>query len=70
MKNRKKMKVKFFENVAIDVEGDTVYLANNNDSGYKYKFKNKDELKQIVAVYITDLINYDYDYEECQDTDN
>lgn len=50
--------LKFFENVEIDVEGDTVYLANENSSGCKYKFKNKDELKQIVADYLADLIDY------------
>lgn len=58
--------LKFFENVAIDVRDDTVYLANDSGSGCKYKFKNKDELKQIVADFITDLIDYDYeDHEEC-----
>lgn len=51
--------VKFFENVTIDVEDDTVYLANDSSSGCKYKFKNKDELKQIVADYIAGLIDYD-----------
>ena len=50
--------LKFFENVEIDVRGDTVYLANEGSSGGKYKFKNKDELKQIVADYIADLIDY------------
>ena len=53
--------LKFFENVAIDVRDDTVYLANDSGSGCKYKFKNKDELKQIVADFITDLIDYDYE---------
>ena len=50
--------LKFFENVEIDVRGDTVYLANDGGSGCKYKFKNKDELKQIVADYVADLIDY------------
>lgn len=50
--------LKFFENVEIDVRGDTVYLANENSSGCKYKFKNKDELKQIVADYLANLIDY------------
>ena len=50
--------LKFFGNVEIDVRGDTVYLANEGSSGCKYKFKNKDELKQIVADYIADLIDY------------
>lgn len=63
--------LKFFENVAIDVEGDTVYLANDNSSGCKYKFKSWDELKQIVADYITDLIDYDCEgYEEYQEERN
>ena len=58
--------LKFFENVAIDVRDDTVYLANDSGSVCKYKFKNKDELKQIVADFIADLIDYDYeDHEEC-----
>ena len=58
--------LKFFENVAIDVRGDTVYLANDSGSGCKYKFKDKDELKQIVADFIIDLIDYDCEeYEEC-----
>ena len=57
--------LKFFENVAIDVRDDTVYLANDSGSCCKYKFKNKDELKQIVADFIADLIDYDYeDHEE------
>ena len=51
--------LKFFENVEIDVRGDTVYLATENSSGCKYKFKDKAELKQIVADYIADLIDYD-----------
>ena len=50
--------LKFFENVEIDVRGDTVYLANDGSSGCKYKFKNKDELKQIVADYVAGLIDY------------
>ena len=51
--------LKFFENVEIDVRGDTVYLANDSSSGCKYKFKDKDELKRIVADYVADLIDYD-----------
>ena len=50
--------LKFFENVEIDVRGDTVYLANEGSSGSKYKFKDKAELKQIVADYVADLIDY------------
>ena len=50
--------LKFFENIEIDVRGDTVYLANEGSSGCKYKFKDKDELKQIVADYAADLIDY------------
>ena len=50
--------LKFFENVEIDVSGDTVYLATENSSGCKYKFKDKAELKQIVADYLADLIDY------------
>ena len=50
--------LKFFENVEIAVRGDTEYLANDGSSGCKYKFKNKDELKQIVADYVADLIDY------------
>lgn len=50
--------LKFFENVEIEVRGDTVYLETENSSGCKYKFKNKDELKQIVADYLANLIDY------------
>ena len=50
--------LKFFENVEIDVSDDTVYLAHDGSSGSKYKFKNKDELKQIIADYVADLIDY------------
>lgn len=50
--------LKFFENIEIDVRGDTVYLATESSSGCKYKFKDKDELKQIVADYVADLIDY------------
>ena len=50
--------LKFFENIEIDVRGDTVYLAPESSSGRKYKFKDKDELKQIVADYVTGLIDY------------
>ena len=53
--------LKFFENVEIDVSGDPVSLANEGSSGCKYKFNNKDELKQIVADYLADLIDYDYE---------
>ena len=53
--------LKFFENIEIDVRGDTVYLANDGSSGSTYKFKNKDELKQIVADYVADLIDYNYE---------
>lgn len=57
--------LKFIENVTIDVRGDTVYIANDSGSGCKYKFKSKDELKQIVADYLADLIVYDCEeYEE------
>ena len=58
--------LKFFENIEIDVRGDTVYIANESGSGCKCMFKNKDELKQIVADFIIDLIDYDCEeYEEC-----
>ena len=50
--------LKFFENVEIDVRGDTVYLVTESSSGCKYKFKSKAELKQIVADYVADLIDY------------
>ena len=50
--------LKFFENIEIDVRGDTVYLATESSSGRKYKFKDKAEFKQIVADYIADLIDY------------
>ena len=50
--------LKFFENIEIDVRGDTVYLATESSSGCKYKFKDKTELKQIVADYVADLIDY------------
>ena len=50
--------LKFFENIEIDVRGDTVYLATENSSGCKHKFKDKAELKQIVADYVADLIDY------------
>ena len=50
--------LKFFENVEIDVKGDTVYLAHDGSSGCKYKFKDKAEFKQIVADYVVDLIDY------------
>ena len=53
--------LKFFENVEIGVRGDTVYLAHDGSSGSKYKFNNKDELKQIVADYLADLIDYNYE---------
>ena len=51
--------LKFFENIEIDVSGDAVYLATENSSGCKYKFKDKAELKKIVADYVADLIDYD-----------
>ena len=51
----------FLENIAIEVSGKTVYLAHDGSSGCKYEFKSKDELKQIVADYVADIIDYNYE---------
>ena len=51
----------FLENVVIEVGGKTVYLAHDGSSGSKYEFKSKDELKQIVADYVADIIDYYYE---------
>ena len=51
----------FFENIEIEVKGNTVYLAHDGSSGCKYEFKSKDELKQIIADYVADVIDYDYE---------
>ena len=51
----------FLENVVIEVSGKTVYLAHDGSSGSKYEFNSKDELKQIVADYVADIIDYYYE---------
>ena len=51
----------FLENVVIEVSGKTVYLAHDGSSGCKYEFNSKDELKQIVADYVADIIDYYYE---------
>jgi hypothetical protein len=51
----------FFENIEIEVKGHTVYLAHDGSSGCEYEFKSKDELKQIIADYVADVIDYDYE---------
>ena len=51
----------FLENVVIEVSDNTVYLAHDGSSGSKYEFNNKDELKQIVADYVADIIDYYYE---------
>jgi hypothetical protein len=51
----------FFENIEIEVKGNTVYLAHDGSSGCEYEFKSKDELKQIIADYVADVIDYDYE---------
>jgi hypothetical protein len=50
-----------YENIEIQVEGKTVWLATEGSSGCKYEFKSKDELKQIVADYVADIIDYEYE---------
>ena len=51
----------FFENIEIEVKGHKVYLAHDGSSGCEYEFKSKDELKQIIADYVADVIDYDYE---------
>lgn len=51
----------FLENVVIEVSDKTVYLAHDGSSGCKYEFNSKDELKQIVADYVADIIDYNYE---------
>lgn len=51
----------FLENVVIEVSDKMVYLAHDGSSGCKYEFKSKDELKQIVADYVADIIDYYYE---------
>ena len=51
----------FLENVVIEVSDKTVYLAHDGSSGSKYEFNSKDELKQIVADYVADIIDYYYE---------
>ena len=51
----------FFENIEIEVKGHTVYLAHDGSSGCEYGFSSKDELKQIIADYVADVIDYDYE---------
>lgn len=51
----------FLENVVIEVSDKMVYLAHDGSSGCKYEFNNKDELKQIVADYVADIIDYYYE---------
>lgn len=47
------------ENVEISVEGKTLYIGTECSSGCKYKFKNKEELKQLIHDYIDNLIDYE-----------
>lgn len=51
----------FLENVVIEVSDKMVYLAHDGSSGCKYEFNSKDELKQIVADYVADIIDYYYE---------
>ena len=51
----------FIENVVIEVSDKMVYLAHDGSSGSKYEFKSKDDLKQIVADYVADIIDYYYE---------
>ena len=51
----------FFENIEIEVKGNKVYLAHDGSSGCEYTFENKGELKQIIADYVADVIDYDYE---------
>ena len=46
----------------IEENGKTyVFLANDGSSGCKYEFKSKDELKQIIADYVADVVDYEYE---------
>ena len=51
----------FIENVVIEVSDKMVYLGHDGSSGSKYEFNSKDELKQIVADYVADIIDYYYE---------
>lgn len=54
-----------FENIEIEVieeDGEkVVYLAHDGSSGCRYPFKTKDELKQIIADYVADVVDYEYE---------
>ena len=48
-----------YENIEIQVKGNTVWLATECSSGCKYNFKTKEELKQIIADYVADIVDYE-----------
>lgn len=52
-------------NIEIEIyveDGKTyVYLSHDGSSGCKYKAKDKDDIKKIIADYAADAVDYDLD---------
>jgi hypothetical protein len=47
-----------FTDVEIEILDNIVYIANDGSSGCKYKFNSKEELKEYINNYMSDLVDY------------
>ena len=47
-----------FTDVEIEILDNMIYIANDGSSGCKYKFNSKEELKEIINNYMSDLVDY------------
>lgn len=52
-----------YKSIAIDFDGETLFIAEETSSGCKYKVSNKQEMIQEVCNYIADCLDQDNEYE-------
>lgn len=46
-----------------------LFIANDGSSGCEYKFKDKEELANLIKGYAEDLVEYQVDLDEIEEED-
>jgi DNA-binding transcriptional regulator YhcF (GntR family) len=47
-----------------------LFIANDGSSGCEYEFKTKKELAKLVKEYVEDLVEYEVDLDEIEESED
>ena len=47
-----------------------LFIANDGSSGCEYKFKTKEELANLIKGYVEDLVEYEVDLDEIEESED